>query len=222
MPSKRLIRVQESPYHVTARCNNKEPFKGPLEMVWNIFTVEINEIIKKYDCKIHAFVLMPNHFHLLITTPKDDLGVIMQTFMVTVTQKINLISGRSGRVFGGRYHWSLIDDHQYYDCALKYIYRNPVKAKLSERVEDYPFSTINSVLENHFINFKIEPAVGLQGNIPHEDAQAFLLWLNQPFQGEQEGAIKKGFQKSRFNPPRSGWKRDRVVPESFSSMNMTR
>jgi len=222
MPSKPLIRVKENPYHVTARCNNKEPFQIPLTDVWSVFCFEIKEIIEKYECKIHAFVLMPNHFHLLISTPKDDLGVIMQTFMVAITKKLNSISGRSGRIFGARYHWSLIDNDQYYDSALKYVYRNPVKARLIEKVENYPFNTLNFVLNDHFSDFLVEPPVGHTQNIPENNSQQFLLWLNQPFQKEQESAIKGAFRKPRFNPPKTGWKNSSAVLDTFRAMNVTR
>lgn len=221
MPSKPLIRSRENPYHVTLRCNNKEAFKSSLHDVWSIFSIEINEITEKFECKIHAFVLMPNHIHLLITTSKEDLGVVMQSFLVVSTKKLNALSGRSGRVFGARYHWSLIENHQYYDCVLKYVYRNPVKAKLSKSVELYPFSTIKYVLENYFPHFPVAPPIGLEGNIPAGNAGEFLNWLNRPFKGEEEKLIKCGFKRPRFSPPKNGWKRGSTIMETFNPMNMT-
>lgn len=216
MPRKHLIRTKEFPYHVTARCNNKDPFQGSFEDTWLIITAEICEIIKKYNCKIHAFVLMPNHFHLLITTPKDDLGIIMQSFMISITKKLNLNSGRTGRVFGSRYHWSLIDNEQYYDCALKYVYRNPVKANLANDVQSYPFSSLKFVIESNFQFFSIEPPEGHHQNIPNDDIDRFLTWLNQPFQSEQESAVKDALRKTVFSPPKRGAMHKRVILEGFT------
>jgi putative transposase len=130
MPRKNLIRSNVYPYHVTARGNNKASFPCEPYQTWEIFNEKILEVQKKFGVKIHAFVMMSNHFHLLITTPHEDLGKVMETFMRSITRTMNAKSGRTGRVFGGPYHWSLINSNVYYDCALKYVYRNPVKAKL--------------------------------------------------------------------------------------------
>ena len=215
MSKKKLIRVNDLPYHVTARCNNKEPFQSSLSETWNIFLNEINEITERYGCKIHAFVLMPNHFHLLITTPREDLGIIMQSFILRITKRINSNTGRSGRVFGNRYHWSLIDNDQYYDCALKYIYRNPVKLNLSQTVQTYRFSTLLLVLEEHFTKFKIQPPIGHDHNIPGRDHDKFIKWLNQPFLNEQVAAIKGGFRKKFFSPTRTMWKKNSNILKGF-------
>lgn len=220
MPRKPLIRSSEFPYHVTARCNNKEPFPVPLLEVWNVFEQQIQRIVERFGCKIHAFVLMPNHFHLLITVPNQDLGMVMQSFMVLVTQKLNSKSGRTGRIFGARYHWSLIDHEQYFDCALKYIYRNPVKARLVERVEAYRFSTIHSVMRGYFDKFELKPPIGHQQLIPNEDATRFMIWLNQAFRSEEESAIKGGLRRLVFDPSKINRKIEKL--DRFAPMNKTR
>jgi REP element-mobilizing transposase RayT len=215
MPKKNLIRSSVHPYHVTARCNNREPFFTEVEVAWRVFSWHLNEIAKKFGVKIHAFVLMPNHFHLLISTPQDDLGIVMQRFMSSVTKTLNSKSGRTGRVFGGRYHWSLVDSLGYYDYVLKYIYRNPVKAGLSAQVEDYPFSTMSGVLGNKKIFFPLHPPSDDQPLIPSNDLRAFLDWMNEPFRKEQDDAIRKGFKKKSFSLAKTGWKRLPARPESI-------
>ncbi len=207
--------TKEFPYHVTARCNNKEAFSSPLPEVWRIISDEIATITERFGCKIHAFVLMPNHFHLLLTTPNENLGVIMQTFMILITKRLNSNSRRSGRIFGSRYHWSLIDNEEYFDCALKYIYRNPVKASLSKSVEDYEFSTFNQVLEERNTPFVITPPIGHMSNIPKQNAVEFIRWLNRPFSNEIQRAIQIGFRKTRFNPGKLSWKKDENLNALF-------
>lgn len=119
MPRKPLIRSKTLPYHVTLRCNNREPFHSPDFAVWNIICNQIAEAQNRYQWKIHAFVLMPNHLHMLVTTPEEDLGIIMRDFVAITTKKLNRHAGRSGRVFGKRYHWSLVDDENYLDSVTK-------------------------------------------------------------------------------------------------------
>jgi len=209
MPRKPLIRTKDLPYHVTARCNNKQPFANDLIEVWYVTSDELTKIIEQFECKIHAFVLMSNHFHLLISTPKDDLGVIMKAFMSSLTRRLNLLSGRSGRVFGSRYHWSLIDNEHYFDCALKYVYRNPVKARMCDSVESYPFSTIRNLLNQGANLIQIEPIKGHEQLVPEGDLMAFLNWMNHPFSNEVHSKIQKAFKKTRFEIPKEGWMRVR-------------
>lgn len=217
MPRRILVRSNVSPYHVTARCNNREPFHNDLDEVWKIFTFEFNSVVETHQALIHAFVLMPNHFHLIISTPKDDLGLVMRTFMASVTKHLNTKSGRIGRVFGSRYHWSLISSTHYYDCALKYVYRNPVKAGLTENVENYPYSTLIIALGNRAADIPISPVLGYDFNIPGNNNSKFLGWLNQPFQGEQHQAIHKALQKKKFSPPQERGRRIPMKLDRFCS-----
>ena len=214
MPRKTLIRSNHCPYHVTARCNNRESFYCQPDDVWRVFNWHLNEITKKFEVKIHAFVLMPNHFHLLISTPKDDLGVVMQYLILFVTKALNAKANRTGRVFGDRYHWSIIDTLDYYDYALKYVYRNPVKANIIERVEDYPFATIGGAIGKKRMFFPLSPPDGIQSIVPADDIEEFLRWLNQPFRKEHDDAIRKGFKKKKFSLSKVGWKRLPAIPDS--------
>lgn len=208
MPRKNLIHSKTHPYHVTARSNNREQFYCSLQDSWKIFSNNLAEISEIHQIKVHAFVLMPNHFHLLISTPVDDLGTAMQRFISSVTKTMNLKSGRTGRVFGARYNWSLINTDGYFDYALKYVYRNPVKANLVSRVEDYPFSSIGKVLEMSDLAFPIFPPIGNNSLLPNQQKKEFITWMNQPFKKEQEESLRKGLRKTQFSPPRTGWKRN--------------
>lgn len=210
MPRKLLLKSKTHPYHVTARSNNKEPFPCSLEKVWEIFSTEIQEISAVFSVKTHAFLLMPNHFHLLLSTTKEDLGVVMRLFMAKITKKINSKTGRSGRIFGAAYHWCLIDNESYYDCALKYVYRNPVKAGLCSFVESYPFSTLPGILGSTHAEIVISPAIGHELNVPGGNYFYFLKWLNKPFLSEENQAIDGGLKKQRFGSPKPGWKRKSV------------
>jgi REP element-mobilizing transposase RayT len=195
MPKKSLIRSNVHPYHVTARCNNREEYYCDLETVWLIFSFYLNEIVQLHGVKVHAFVLMPNHFHLLISTPKDDLGVVMKRFISSVTRAINTKTKRTGRVFGARYYWSIVTTDGYFDFALKYVYRNPVKANMVNLVEDYRFSTLNSLLGTRPLFFPIHPPLGSASLIPNNQLVEFLAWLNQPFRKEVDHEIRNRLSK---------------------------
>ncbi len=201
MPRKLLIRSDTFPYHVTARCNNKEDFPLPLERVWDIICDELLLITILFEVRIHSFVLMPNHFHLLISTPKEDLGIVMNFFMGELSKLLNRHSGRSGRIFGGPYYWSIITSSRYYGHAFKYIYRNPVKSKLCTEVESYGFSTIKGLLGLDHLRFPLfYTECALELNLPpSEDLDEWLEWLNRPFPQEAEKVIQKLLKRKRID-----------------------
>jgi putative transposase len=200
MSRKLLYRTNTLPYHVTARNNNKENFALDLVTLWKLMGTEFLSLRLKFGVEIHSFVLMPNHFHLLVTIPEYDLGVVMNDFMSNVTKESNRITGRSGHMFGGPYHWSLITSSRYYGHALKYVYRNPVKAKLRTRVEDYPFSTLYGLIGRDRVPFPIfNPRPELTFSVPGIEPYDLLNWLNKPIPSEAEKIIKKGLRKKIFD-----------------------
>ena len=203
MPRKALIRSDRYPYHVTNRCNNREPFPLPAAEVWPLYEERLYEITYLFQARIHAVVLMPNHFHLLVTTPNEDLGEVMMHFVRSITKDLNLKTGQTGRVFGSRYHWSLVDSERYFLHAYKYLYRNPVRARLSSTAEEYPFSTLPGLLGEQTLNFPL--------HYPYEQSAASELikpyltdlnWLNRPTIAETEKRIRMGLRRLKFQLPR--------------------
>lgn len=208
MSRKPLNRTSEFPYHVTARSNNREPFPFDLGLFWRILCDEAFVITMLFEARVHCLVLMPNHFHMLISTPSHDLGIVMQEFMRSITRTINLKTGRSGRVFGGAYHWTLVDSSSYFAHAYKYVYRNPVRGGLFKRVEEYPYSTIETLLSDKprpfplWYPFNADEFILIPNDLSERHA-----WLNTPFQIEHEEQIQKSLKKTTFRPPRQGWRK---------------
>ncbi len=135
MPRKPLIYTPDFPYHIVARCNNKEWFRGNMSDIWNIFCEEISNLNQDYNFAPHAFVLMSNHYHLIASCHQDfNLGFIMKLLQNRTAIQINKLSGRINHCYGGRYKASIISEASYYANALKYLYRNPVQAGLVKDV----------------------------------------------------------------------------------------
>ena len=142
---------------------------------------------------------MPNHFHMIATVPQEDLGVVMKSFMTNIAKNSNCISGRSGHLFGGPYFWSLIQSSRYFGHALKYVYRNPVRAKLCDRTESHPFSTLPGIVGDSHLPFPIHFTRSLfEAGLPLESSTDFLTWLNTPFPVEAEKLIKIGLRRKIF------------------------
>lgn len=201
MPRKKLHRTHEFPYHITARTNNREDFPLGLEGTWTLFENELFFLSLIYGLQIHASVLMPNHIHLLATPsdPNFDLGKAMNLLMSNVTRRSNALCNRSGHLFGGPYHWSIIQSSRYFGHALKYVYRNPVKGKLCHLVEEYPFSTLQYLYGNRAPRHPLYPTqMGLELHLPLALSDGWLAWLNRPFPNETEKLIQTGLSKKYF------------------------
>lgn len=203
MSRRNLIRSQVFPYHVIARANNREPFACEPVVAWRILASQCYEISILFGARVYAFVLMENHFHLLLGTPHEDLGVVMKHYMESGTRMLNFSSGREGHAFSGRYRWSIVQDVRYFGIAMKYIYRNPVRAGLCAKAEDYPFSSLHSLLGRSPLPFPMHPgpASSHEGRI----TEKFLDWINMPFAKEGEMAVRKALQSTQFKPAATHW-----------------
>jgi putative transposase len=217
MARKLLYRSAVLPYHVTARSNNREHFPISLDLMWNFLGTECLTARLKFGVQFHAVVLMPNHFHMLLTVPESDLGVIMNGVMSNLTKTVNRSAGKSGHAFGGPYKPSLINNSRYYGHAFKYVYRNPVRAKLCGSVEQYPFSTLNGLLGNSRLLFPIShPRPELSLCLPAVEPIDLLEWLNTPFSKESENLIQAGLRKRVFDKILCSKKR--IEPEELQRL----
>lgn len=90
---------------------------------------------------LYAYCLMTNHIHLLIERRTDDVGRIMHRVLTGYTQYYNRKYRRSGHVLQGRHKAILCQSDPYLAELVRYIHLNPVRAKMVERVEDYPYNS---------------------------------------------------------------------------------
>ncbi|MCB0414874.1 MAG: hypothetical protein KDD50_11105 [Bdellovibrionales bacterium] len=198
MPRKKLIYTHEYPYHITARSNNKDSFYLPKEKVWNIFICNLNKITEAYGFQCHEFLLMSNHYHLIGSTTTKLLGDVFCFFQKSVSSDINSESKRVNHVFGGPYKPSLITTPAYYYHVYKYLYRNPVQAKVVNRVQDYPFSTLQT---NKLQKFPMPKLKSIESGINCHVPSVFnerLDWLNREYSKESHQMIQKGLRRTTF------------------------
>ena len=137
MARRKLYRTDLFPYHITSRVNNRENFPIPLNQVWKYFSEQLAYATFINNLNIHAFVLMPNHFHLLASTPHKNLDIVMRDLLRACAKITNIRAQRTGHLFEKRYYWNVITNPVYYSYAFKYVYRNPIKAGFCMKVEQY-------------------------------------------------------------------------------------
>jgi putative transposase len=118
-------------YHVMARGNRREAiFKDEVDR--RRFVESLGEACAMTGWRVHAWVLLSNHYHLMIETPEPNLVEGMKWLQNAVTRRFNVRHRAWGRVFGDRYKAVLVEGKQrfYYETLMDYIHLNPVRAKL--------------------------------------------------------------------------------------------
>jgi putative transposase len=118
-------------YHVMARGNRREAiFKDEEDR--SRFVQSLGEACAMTGWRVHAWVLLSNHYHLMIETPEPNLVEGMKWLQNTVTRRFNVRHRAWGRVFGDRYKAVLVEGGQifYYETLMDYIHLNPVRARL--------------------------------------------------------------------------------------------
>ncbi len=195
MPRPTFLPNSAMPYHVYARCLNKDWFEIPLEEVWKIMSHHLHFSSKAFDVRIHSFVLMQNHFHLLTSTPQANLSKAMGFFMRSTSDSIAEITGRINPMWGTRYNRSLIETFHYFMNVYKYVYRNPVKSGVSNCVEEYKFSTLSGLLGFEHLMIPLE-----EDTLLFDDVERTMKWLNTEPDEFNWLSMKKGLKRQVFNP----------------------
>lgn len=132
------------PQHVIQRGNNREACFYD-EADYKAYLSFLKEAAIKYQVAIHAFVLMTNHVHLLVT-PGDEQGIsrLMQAQGRKYVQYFNFTYGRTGTLWEGRYKSTLVDSDSYLLTVYRYIELNPVRADMVSHASEYPWSSYQS------------------------------------------------------------------------------
>lgn len=107
----------------------------------NMFIELLGELPNRFDMEIYAYVLMSNHYHLLLKTKAANLSKAMQWFGTSYTRRFNLNHHISGHLFQGRFKSLIVENDAYLLRLSCYIHRNPLRAEVIERLADYKWSS---------------------------------------------------------------------------------
>ncbi len=124
----------------------------------------------------------------------------MKHFGSFATRTYNRKTGRVGHLFRGKYKWSLIDSPLYYAHAVKYVYRNPIKEGLAQKVEEYRFSTLHGILGESALPFPLFTTANEQFSINFipQRTEELLAWLNTPYKSEDADLVRKALRRKIF------------------------
>ena len=127
-------------YHVTSRGDGREDIfldDGDRELFLNVLA----EVSECFNCVVHSYCLMGNHYHLLLETPDGNLSKGMRHLNGVYTQRFNRKHKRVGHVFQGRYKAILVQKETYLLELARYIVLNPVRARMVRSAKDWPWSS---------------------------------------------------------------------------------
>lgn len=141
MPRQPRYFIPNMPQHVVQRgVDRGAVFFKPRD--YQLYRQCLRDAASQFECQIHAYVLMTNHTHLLITPlTRQSIPLLMQAMGRTYVQSLNRLYERSGTLWEGRYKASLIQDDRYLLSCHKYVELNPVRAGLVQRPAQYPYSS---------------------------------------------------------------------------------
>jgi len=130
--------------HVVQRGNNRQPCFFT-EDDYLFFLSCLDKAAKRYRCGIHAYVLMTNHFHLLLTAELETgLSLFMKLLEQRYVQYVNRNYRRSGSLWDGRFRSSLVQSERYVLACYRYIELNPVRAGIVKHPIEYRWSSYSS------------------------------------------------------------------------------
>jgi putative transposase len=127
-------------YHVLSRGNGRQDiFLDDDDR--NAFMEILHILADRFDIEVYAYVLMSNHYHLLLKTRQANLSNGMQWLGTVYTRGFHIRHHAGGHLFQGRFKSFLVENTAYLLQLSLYIHRNPMRAKIIDRLADYTWSS---------------------------------------------------------------------------------
>lgn len=127
-------------YHVINRGNNRQDVFRK-EGDFKAFLAALAELKERKPFELYGYCLLKNHFHLLIRPSGASISRIVQSLLVSHTQRYHRHYRSGGHVWQGRFKSPIIQNDEHLLTVLRYVEANPLRAKLVRRADDYPWSS---------------------------------------------------------------------------------
>lgn len=206
MPRPLRIEYEGAVYHVMNRGDRREPiFRDDADRMRFLDTLA--EACAKTDWRVHALCLMPNHFHLVVETPRRNLVAGMKWFLGTYTARFNRRHGLAGHLFGGRYKALLVDSTApgYFRAVCDYVHLNPARANLipaDQPLREYRWSSHAEYLKapnRRWPWLQVDRLLG-EMRLPKESPV-----VRREFERAMEDRRRQEGDGSQWAPIRRGW-----------------
>lgn len=198
MPRPRRIDAPGYPQHIVQRGNNRQAVffsnRDPA-----LYLGLLRDCADEHRCRIHAYVLMGNHVHLLVTPDAPGgMSRMMQAVNRAYVRHVNERERRTGSLWEGRFHSTVIDTDRYLLACQRYIELNPVRAGKVAHPGDYRWSSyranaqgrVNALLVPH-------PAFELIATDADERCRCYAEFIEQGIPAQDLSSIRKAVQSQR-------------------------
>lgn len=147
MPRDARVSFEQAHYHVMNRGKNHRIVFHDARY-YGLFVKYLREAARRYSIAVHAYCLMPNHFHLFLSTPLGNISEAMQYLENQFVRKHNHFRGEDGSLFKGRFKSKLVTEDSYALYLTRYIHRNPTAGSrpLVSDLTAYPWSSYSDYL----------------------------------------------------------------------------
>lgn len=191
-------RVPGVPQHLLVRANNRVPmFVGAADH--RFFLGFLAEAAERLACDVHAYVLMPNHVHLLATAERPDhLSNLVQSIGRRYVRYFNDRHARTGTLWEGRFKAAPIGNRRLFLACHRYIEMNPVRSGLAATPGAYPWSS-----HRHHAMGETDPFVTQHpwhvalGDTERERCQAYAALFQEPDGDAAVDAIRRAISRQR-------------------------
>ena len=204
MPRRARLQLPGCPLHVIQRGHNRARCFAT-ESDFSTYLGILEECCRIHPCRVHAYVLMPNHVHLLLT-PDDpvNLSRAMRRLGQRYAQHFNRANARTGALWEDRFKSFAVDTHAYLLKCQRYIEQNPVRAGLVRHPGDYAWSSYRynadgwatTLIQPHPIFVQM---IGNDGRF----LDAYRQFLREMPEPTETGTIRKGGTYPHSVPPPS-------------------
>lgn len=179
------LTVPGLPHHLIQRGNNRQSIFID-EVDCANYLRELRELAEAHSLAVHAYVLMPNHVHLIVTPGEDGaLGRMMQALGRRYVRRFNDRHKRTGTLWEGRYRSTVIEADRYLVACMRYVELNPVRAGLVDEPALFRWSS-----HAHHVGLRVDPVV----------TEHTVYWAlgNTPF--ERQVAYRRLFEHASTQP----------------------
>lgn len=195
MPRRARMTVPGIPHHVIQRGNNRqacfycdEDYQTYLE--W------LKEYASEFECEIHAYVLMTNHVHLLVTPhQQSSLSSLMKALSQRYVQYVNRTYKRSGSFWEGRFKSSVTSEDYYVLACYRYIELNPVRASMVDHPAEYRWSSYRANAQGESSEIIVPHSIFLE--LSSQPATRYSLY-RELFRSELEPGLVDELREATF------------------------
>lgn len=190
------------PFHVVQRGVNRSPcFRDDTDRSYYLAALE--KAASMHECEIHAYVLMSNHVHLLVTATREGgISSMMQSLGRRYVRRFNDRHERTGTLWEGRFRSGPVARDRYLLTCYRYIESNPVRAGIVKRAVDYRWSSArHNALGRHDPLVIMHPVYLSLGKQPASRIAAYRAMLDEPVCREDLEDIRKHLRQNKALGP---------------------